>query len=230
MDAANQDELRAALATHFPNLHFVEAGTTIRGTIAIEHHGKELDRFAVEVQLQRPSELELPIVKEIGGRIPWLADRHVNEDGSACVCLPNDYFARFPGRFDLLAFLKGPVRDFFVGQALVERGDPWPHGEWAHGDTGASEWFHEFVQAQSQETATAYLTVLALNELKGHVVCPCGSGRHVRDCHRVLLQRLRDVMSPDSARKILAKTRRRALSQKGAPRTRVRRAHAPQRE
>lgn len=229
MTPADADRLRDGLAAGFPNLHLMEAEMKVRGTISIEHDGTELDRFAIEVDLRRPSELELPVVREIGGRIPWIADRHVNDDGSACVCLPNDYFARFPGRFDLLAFLNGPVKDFFVGQALVERGDPWPYGEWAHGDAGRRDWFNEFIQAQSRETAWAYLAVLALEEIKGHTACPCGSGRRVRDCHRVLLQRLRHVLPPRAARKILVDVRTQASPTQRATRPHLRRPQAPRR-
>jgi hypothetical protein len=203
------ERLRGALATRFPTLHVAEDASVLRGTMPIEHDGIELDRFAIEVELRPLSVTELPAVREIGGRIPWLAERHVNADGSACVCLPDDYFLRFPGPFDLLTFLAGPVRDYFLGQALVERGDPWPHGEWPHGTEGSSEWFTEFVKALPPETARAYLQTFALKELKGHVSCPCGSGRRVRACHWPLLQRLRGRIPMKLAREVLDDLRRR---------------------
>jgi hypothetical protein len=90
------DRIRSELAVRFPSLHIFAADRVIRGTLPIEHDGVELDRFLVEVELTR-LEADLPIVREIGGRIPRLRDlRHINADGSACVCLPEDYFLKFP--------------------------------------------------------------------------------------------------------------------------------------
>lgn len=120
----DQDELKLALATHFPTLHLME-NRYIRGSFPVEEAGNELDRFSIEIDLEPLKQELLPKVRETGGRIPWQVDCHVNPDGTACVCLPEDYYFKFPGRFIPFIFLEGPVRDYFIGQALVARGDPW---------------------------------------------------------------------------------------------------------
>jgi len=187
-------EFCAELAKCYPTLHVIEDNGKffIRGSLPIEYQGQELDRFIVEIDLQPLSQGNLPIVREIGGRIPWIPDRHINqEDGSACICIPEDYFRRHPGTFQLMDFIKNSVHGFFIGQALVEQGDPWPHGEWKHREEGREQWIGEFVESLSPEQKKAYSGVLALKELKGHIMCPCLSGRRVRDCHYIFLQRLR---------------------------------------
>jgi hypothetical protein len=200
--ASEVERLRSDLAARFPSLHVFETDGVVRGTLPIEHDGVELDGFLIEVALTRRSETDLPVVREVGGRIPWLSDlRHINADGSACVCLPEDYFLKFPGRFELLAFLSGPVRSFFLGQALVERGEQWPQGEWAHGETGKLEWCKEVFAQQPRDVRRAYLRVLAKNELRGHHLCPCGSERRIRDCHLLLLMSLRAILPHRETRK-----------------------------
>jgi len=144
-------------------------------------------------------------VRETGGRIPWIIDRHVLPDGSACVCLPADYFLRHPGPFDLLAFLDGPVCGYFIGQALVEQGEPWPQGEWRHGNDGLNDWYREFLDGLSPRQLRAYLETLAVQELKGHLLCPCGSGRRLRSCHLPFLRLLRRAIPVSRARELLAR-------------------------
>lgn len=187
------DRVRVELPSRYPTLHLIgtDRGFVLRGSIPIEHNGQEADRFAVEIELNPLEDGDLPKVSETAGRIPRTTDRHMYDDDSCCVCLPADYFFRHPGPFDLFTFLDGPVRDYFIGQALVERGDPWPQGEWAHGSKGRDEWFKEFMTGLSSERADAYLGTLELNELKGHILCPCGSGRRIRTCHYALLEQMR---------------------------------------
>lgn len=189
------DSIRAALQRRYPALHLLEevGHLVLRGSVTVESDGVELDWFAVAIDLEPLERGDLPIVRETGGRIPWTAERHVNPDGTACVCLPEDYFLRHPGPFDLSSYLDGPIRSLFIGQALVERGEAWPFGEWAHGDAGGTEWMQAFAKELPPERLKAYVDVLKLKALKGHIACPCGSGRRIRDCHFALLRRLRGL-------------------------------------
>jgi hypothetical protein len=208
-DVMEDDRIRSRVRGSYPALHFVRVddGWLLRGSISIEHRGRELDWFKVEIDLRPLQVGVLPVVREIGGRIPWEKDRHVNLDGTACVCLPEAYFYEHPGPIDLLTFLD-QVRGYFIGQALVMQGGPWPHGEWDHGDEGLDEWFHGDLGARPRRERRAWLRALTartLNEERGF--CPCGSGKRLRYCHLNLVQRLRQskricaaIARPDALR------------------------------
>ena len=197
--------LERELATQFPNLHLVEEGgrPLIRGSLCWISNSQELARFSVLIDLEPLERRQLPVVREIGGRIPWTKNRHVNDDGSACVCLPDDYLLNNPGPFDVMTFLKGPILSFFAAQALVERGEPWPFGEWGHGDEGRVDWLKGFLASLSPTQWRAYLSLLAIPALKGHHPCPCGSGLRLRACHRLFVERLRSSVTPRAARKLI---------------------------
>lgn len=200
--------LRDALAVRHPTLHLLDIGgrLIVRGSIRVEHDGVDLDWFVIEVGLAPLQRLCLPQVREVGGRIPRIPDRHMNDDGSCCVCLPEDYFLRNPGPFDMITFLDGPVRGYFIAQALVERGDPWPHGEWDHGEAGRREWFKEFLDSLKPEVFRAYLETLSHDKIKGHYPCPCGSERRLRDCHFWLVLWLQRIFPSKNARELLRKS------------------------
>lgn len=199
------DKIRRQLREISPALYVAEAAGAIcvRGTLPLEHGGEELDHFSIEVDLSPVRAGDLPIVREVGGRIPWTKDRHVNEDGSACVCLPEDYLQKHPGAFDLGEFLSGPVTSFFIGQALVDRGHEWPHGEWAHGEQGTGAWLQEFLESLTPKQLRDYLVVLADAEPKGHCWCPCGRRLRLSGCHLAFIRLLRRHISVEQARKHL---------------------------
>lgn len=197
-DSIDAEALVAALSKRYPSLHLdsvpgSSSSFVIRGTFPVECEGHELDRFQIEVDLTPATRRELPTIREVAARIPWTADRHVFANGSSCVCLPEDYFARHPGAIDVIGFLDGPVRTYFIGQALVERGQAWPHGEWSHNSAGLDEWFATFVRDTSFDQFRGYLLLLVKDDMSGDEPCPCGSGKTLSACHYALTLRLRGV-------------------------------------
>src|SRR6266576_3705898 len=64
----------------------------LRGEFLVRDGGHVVERFALEVRLQRQSERALPEVRELGGRIPRHEDRHVSGDGTLCVVQPAAYW------------------------------------------------------------------------------------------------------------------------------------------
>lgn len=192
--AVDRERLLEYLATEQPELKLVNADQRelLRGRYRVNHDGEVLDRFEVEILIAPRRQDELPLVRETAGRIPRTPDRHMNDaDGAACVTLPEAYFLASGGTFDLVNFLEGEVRSFFLAQALVERGDPWPHGEWAHGDSGRGEFFNEILGTSDTQRVKAYLRVLSHASPRGHWLCPCGSRRKLRDCCRDRIDDLR---------------------------------------
>lgn len=133
------EQIEAGLATAYPSLRLVVVNShrVITGAFNVEHEGRFLAGFQIEILLDEKDVLGLPAVREVGGRIPRVPERHVNpSDGSACLYLPEDLAVRCPRPFDILGFLNGPVRTYFLGQAGVELGAPFPIGEWGHGEDG----------------------------------------------------------------------------------------------
>jgi hypothetical protein len=187
------EALHASVSARFPALRAFSRNRrlAVEGVFPIEHEGRELDRFAIDVDFGHAEAGKLPVVRETGSRIPRSEARHVNGDGSACVCMPEHYFLRNPGPFDILTFLDGPVRDFFLGQIMVEAGDPWPFGEWAHGADGQDAWLREFAASLTDRQRDAYASALAGPRIEVREPCPCESGRTTGACHVDLLTALR---------------------------------------
>jgi hypothetical protein len=175
----------------------VEENTVrVRGSFPVMDDGMVLDRFLIEIALPPDFPKSTPVLREVGGRIPWTADRHVNQrNGEACPIVPEEWLIR-PEHESILAFLEGPVRNFFLGQVLVEAGRPWPFGERTHGVPGLFEAYGEMVGASDRDTILRYLDCLSKETLKGHWDCPCGSAKRLRNCHWDDLKALHEKIPP----------------------------------
>jgi len=197
---------KSEVEAHYPELHFQAVGEVVlvRGTFPIVSDREVLDRYSVEIALARDHPKSLPSVREVGGRIPWTSDRHINRsDGTACVLLPDERWKVWPPGSTFLDFLNGPVHHFFLGQSLVEQGDPWPFGQWGHGAVGVREYYCELLGTQDTQVIRQYLECLAAKKVKGHWSCPCRSGKRLRDCHMATVLNLREKIGRKDATKSL---------------------------
>lgn len=198
-------EVEGAIAS-YPDLRLVKGEATVRvcGTFPIVHDGKVLDRFQVEVSFRESYPRTMPRVMETGGRIPKTLDRHVfPTSGFACLQVPEEWLTDADRSFR--RFLKVPVHNYFLGQALVELGQPWPFGERSHGIKGLYEAYGEILGEADPATIERLLQVLAARDPKGHWRCPCGSGERLRKCCQDRINDLRDHISPEVARSILVR-------------------------
>ena len=201
-------EMAAELEARFPTLRLrdTDRGPQVAGAFNIEHERRFLAGFMIEVDLARHDVVGLPVVREVGGRIPRTRDRHVNPDGTACLYLPEDLVLRHSHPMGLADFLDGPVRSFFTGQACVEVGMPFPQGEWPHGDDGRDQLLVDLLGIEDTETQNAFLKLLSRKVIKAHWRCPCGSGQPIRRCHRQLIFGLRRRLSLRQRRFLLGRT------------------------
>jgi hypothetical protein len=176
---------KTEVESQYPQLHVVVTGdlVVVRGSFPVVAEGVVRDRYSVEIKLPKDHPNALPAVREVGGRIPRTPERHINVDGAACVLLPDERWRIWPPGSRLLSFLQGPVHNFFLAQSLVEKGDPWPFGQWGHGAVGIREYYAELINTTELQVIRAYLQCLAAKEVKGHWPCPCGSEKRLRNCH-----------------------------------------------
>ncbi|GMV25565.1 MAG: hypothetical protein AMXMBFR58_15960 [Phycisphaerae bacterium] len=196
-------EIQTDLQARYPILHlFLDARgqAEVRGTFPVlSDAGEVLDRFQVAIELPAGFPDDLPVVRETAGRIPWTAARHVEIDGKACVLLPDDRWRCFPRGASLLTFLDGPLRNFFLGQAIVERGGAWPFGEWGHASDGVYEYYAELLHTTNEAVIRRSLDLLRRPCIKDAWPCPCGSGRTIATCCKTLLLDLRTKVPPHIA-------------------------------
>jgi hypothetical protein len=180
-------------------LSIVDDAVQVRGSYAVHDGGVVLERYQVEIRFPRDYPKTVPVVEEIGGRIPRITDRHISGDGTACLLVPEEWLLARDQSFR--ALLDGPIRNFFLGQILVEAGKPWPFGERPHGYDGLIESYMELLAITDPARVIAYFDCLRRKALKGHFECPCGSEKRLRNCHRAELHALAKRIPPHIAQR-----------------------------
>ena len=194
--------IRADLQRHYPTLRLETNGgrVEIRGTFPIlDTDGAVLDRWPVSIELPSDDPYALPIVREIGSRIPATLDNHViDTDGTVCVLLPEERYRSFPRGAPFRTYLDGPMRSFFTNQSHRARGGSWVHGEWEHGAIAAVQFYKELLESEDDVVGWRGLIAMGLG-LGERNPCPCGRRRPVAECHADLIA-VRDNLGQQTAR------------------------------
>lgn len=194
----------------------VENGLVIaEGDFLVRVDGCPDDRFAVRVEIDwRFPDME-PRVFETAGRIPRTADRHMYDGSGACCTGVYEEWLVEVETPSVSSFLEGPVDRFLVGQTYfeltetVEGEGKWPFGERSHGVLGILEGcaiaLGIDLDPDDITPLIDHLRLLERKSIKGHVRCPCGSGRRLRDCHSERMRRLQVEVPPRLAHRMLAR-------------------------
>jgi hypothetical protein len=192
--SAEFERIRPSLEADFPYLHLrVRDGYTILvGDFPIVDSGRVIDSFSIEVTVPpEGTRRAVPFVREVAGRIPPEADRHVSSDGTACLFIEAEYWFKHPDGSDLIEFLHGPVKTYFVAQLFFEQEGRWPFGQRAHGAAGDLEFYGPLFGSRDARVIRAFLEMVAARKLRSTWRCPCGSGHRLWGCHDNVVRRLR---------------------------------------
>ena len=200
------EEEKAEISLRYPDLLFITRNGELhlRGSFPVrDDEDNILDRFQIEVMIPQQWPRSVPMLWEIGGRIPHHKDRHVEDNGKACPIIPMEWLMH-PKYESLIAFLEIPVRNFFLYQLTRELNQSWKWGERGHGPNGKDEFYTEHFGTKDRQKILLFLSCLAKERHKSHWYCPCGSGLKIRACHQAKLEELRRIIPPWLARQILS--------------------------
>lgn len=207
LDALLSD-VQQAVQRHQPELIVTTADSLIvlEGLFVVSGPNGPFDSYRIQAALTAGFPAQEPVVFETGGRIPRIADRHVfPKDGNCCLGIWEEWLLTAPDhRFE--TFLTGPMHDYFVSQTYYEVNNIWPYGERSHGPRGVLESYSDILGIRPDpKIVTDYLHLLSRVEIKGHAVCPCGSGKRLRQCHSEDLWKLSAKIPFQMAKKMATK-------------------------
>jgi hypothetical protein len=150
----NKEQI-AFLNTNYPKLSYNYIKNVIVGVLDfdLKYKDKEqiTDYYNIEIDLNQVSDLGMPIVREINGRILSIANQkntfygnlHLNnEDGEMCMILPPKVKERYPNGFDLKILLEHIEEHlYWISYYDKYNKKPWP--EYGHGELGYYELYLE---------------------------------------------------------------------------------------
>ena len=192
-----QDVEQALKPYNWLRLVIKEDVAYVKGTLLVVN-----ERYTIEILFPSDYPNTLPVVRETGGKIPRLLDRHVNENGTACVCVPDEWFIDRPDS-SFATFLKYLVHNYFLSQQHYEIHKKWPFDERKHGNEGKLDFYKEHFAADDLDVIKKYLEYLSQKTVKGHWYCPCGSGEKLKKCHNLKIRKMKEKLPSRVASKSL---------------------------
>lgn len=187
-------EILIKLEKNYPTLHLKEnedALIFIEGVFPIPDIN---DCFHIKIDLPLNFPDFPPKIWETNGRIPRNSDRHTMADGSLCVELLEAWWLKSSGvKQDLFRWLDISVKNFLLGQCLVELKKTWPFGEHDHGAKGILNFYQEYYQCSDRQKIRNLLKQ-TWAMAGGHILCGCKSGKKLRCCHFESVLRLRNEL------------------------------------
>lgn len=170
---------------YFSTNHEGDGSLSLKGVLGFKGNFKGRiiqDEFDLELQIPSAYPSEMPIVKEIGFRIP--RDFHINpHDNSLCLAAPVAVKLIFSEEKTLLGFVDNLVVPFFYNFLHQQKYGSLIFGELSHGPEGVLEFYKHYFQEDENSAVVNLLKILATDNYRGHSKCPCGSGKNLRNCH-----------------------------------------------
>lgn len=128
-----------------------------------------------------------PYVIETKGSIPEYYP-HRYKDGGLCLETDTRIITECSinyNEFDLEIWFNHFLIPFFFTFEYYNRFGEFPFGERSHGSRGIIEFYREhFGLSSSEQTIGFLIRVSKLKSYRGHLTCPCGSEKRIRNCHK----------------------------------------------
>jgi len=190
----------------FPELK--ENGSGFSGIISFyETYNKcEIeDTFEVTIDIPDGYPIEMPTLRETGGRTEWIAKKHNKENlmdlhrnpttGTACVCVKQLERKKFPVGSNILTFIDELAIPYLYGLSFYEENGHWPWHEYSHGCLGILEFFAEDAEKIDPKMIIELSVIFKKDpkweKYRDYIVkprkkrfCPCGSEKPFFECHK----------------------------------------------
>jgi len=162
--------------------------------------------FNYIVQKEYPIEITIPLgnsdlprVRETGNMIA--SDYpHRYDDGTLCIETDTSMLLYFIDGFDLVEWIEAFVEPYFFSYEYHSRFGVFPFGERPHHIEGIIDTYKELFHCDNLNQALRLLKYAAEDTYRGHDLCPCCSGKKLRNCHgKQLLPFMTDTRKKDIA-------------------------------
>ena len=134
--------------------------------------------YHIEVHIPFESD-KLPYVFDIGNAI----DSNYNHQYKyGPLCLETDFAirSRFVDGLNLVSWMQEFVEPYFFSYEYYQRFGCFPFGERSHGIEGILQSFGDVFQETDNIKVCKILMFIYSDRYRGHLPCPCGSGKNIR--------------------------------------------------
>lgn len=146
-------------------------------------------------QIQKEYEILIDLSKS---HIPYVYDckrtikkfyPHMYEDRRLCLATDMEQYIFLNENKSIHLWIKKYVEPYFFSYEYYNRYGIYPFGEYSHGFKGILEFYAEYYNLNDiqKRMVKDVLNYVFLKKYRGHDLCPCGSLKKIRNCHKDLI-------------------------------------------
>jgi hypothetical protein len=179
-----------------PGLRILEKNSIpseILGNYAVrDDRGVVQETYEIRVLIPSSYPYGFPVMVETSEKIERIIDRHISEEGIACLEMDRKIAILSKYGITLQQFFQNYVHKFLCWQILYDEGEKDQLTEWSHHEGGVVEFYLEYMNMGSKELAKDCLQLIIDHRLPGrNALCPCGSERKMKRCHEKIFDDLK---------------------------------------
>lgn len=147
------------------------------------------DKFSLEIEIPDNFPVLMPIVDEIGNKIP--SNYHKNSSTTLCLGTSIELYQIYNRDKSFSNFMENIVNPYLYRWLYIMKfhSEPWP--DRSHGKKGILEGYSEILNVEpNKHIISEFLLILIDGNARLNKKCPCGSGKKVKHCHLQLLNKL----------------------------------------
>lgn len=164
-------------------------------------------KFNLEVVVPGDFPLAFPKVKELSNCIDKNYP-HRYTDGQFCLASDLELKMFFSQDTDICSFIEKYVIPYLYTYRFYEEYGVYPYGERSHGPMGDLEYLKDLFGVDDWGQVLDIMLFVVQSPYRGHLLCPCGSGKRIRNCHGEILKKVMNAELQDECREILLEIKR----------------------
>lgn len=179
--------------TQYPSLKIMhdETGYSLQGEFILNHvfNGIHMTgNFELYILIPDNYPIGLPTVKELSNCIDKTYP-HIYANGQFCLATDIDLKLYLSQNADICLFIENYIVPYLYTYKYYENYGLYPFGERSHGISGDLEYLQELFNVELIPVLNI-ISFLAKSKYRGHLMCPCGSNKRIRNCHGDIFQKL----------------------------------------
>lgn len=161
------------------NEEIILSGEILVNRTSLSYHVYKAYKIEIHIPLESD---ELPYIFDVGNAIESnYSHRYIS--GKLCLETDSTIRIRFIDGFDLVSWMLEFVEPYFFSYEYYQRFGCFPFGERSHGIEGVLQSFGDVFQETDNIKVCKILKFIYSDRYRGHLPCPCGSGKKMRACH-----------------------------------------------
>lgn len=164
-------------------------------------------KFNLEIVVPGDFPLAFPKVKELSNCINKNYP-HRYKDGQFCLASDLELKMFFSQDQDLCSFIEKYVIPYLYTYRFYEEYGVYPYGERSHGTMGDLEYLKDLFEVDDWGKVLDIMLFVVQSSYRGHLLCPCGNGKRIRNCHGEILNKVMNARLQDECRAILLEVKR----------------------